>query len=150
MKVETIQWVDIYPIWKYCLWPGRTSPIEPATSMVYLGGYELKNKMLMPTLLGIKNKDKLIAVNSVVMCIDGSARSRGLWVDDAFRGHGLAKAILLESINVAKLHQASHLWTVPRKSAMPAYESVGFKQSSDWFDEGMEYGPNCYATVSLE
>ena len=40
------------------------------------------------------------------------------------------------------------MWTVPRKSAMPAYQSVGFVQQSDWFDDG-QFGPNCIASKYL-
>jgi len=41
------------------------------------------------------------------------------------------------------------LWTIPRQSSWPAYKNVGFIQTSDWFSEGVEFGPNCYASMTL-
>lgn len=149
MTCEEIGWLDIFPIWKEKLWPNRTSVIEPTTSMKYLGGYDMENKIFSPLLLGIYDEYNIVAVNSLVLCNDGSARSRGLWVDNSYRGLGLAKTILTKTITLAKLKNATFLWTIPRKSALPAYVSSGFIQTSNWFNEGMEYGPNCYAKHDL-
>ena len=36
------------------------------------------------------------------------------------------------------------IWSIPRKSALPAYAKFGFETVGDYFDEGMEFGPNIY------
>jgi GNAT superfamily N-acetyltransferase len=150
MKIEYITWEQIHFIWTNKLWPERKSKIEPATSMIYLGGHDMRNKKFHPIFVSIKSDDnEIMGVNSIVECYDGSVRSRGLWVNESCRGQGLASALLKCSIECAKKISNTYIWTVPRKSAMPAYESAGFKQTSDWFDEGMEYGPNCYAKLIL-
>ena len=148
MIVEEISWEEILPVWKDKLWPGRLSRIDPASAITYLSGKDRRNTLFIPTYFAIKT-DKIVAVNSVIMCHDGGARSRGLWVDPAYRGKGLAKIILLKTIEKAKQGGATYLWTMPRKSALPAYVSVGFEQTADWFDQGVEFGPNCYAKVVL-
>jgi hypothetical protein len=38
---------------------------------------------------------------------------------------------------------------MPRKTALLAYNKVGFKMIGDWFDEGVEFGPNCLAIMKL-
>jgi GNAT superfamily N-acetyltransferase len=146
--VEEITWEEILPVWKDKLWPGRISKIDPASAITYPGGKDRRNTVFTPTYFAIKT-DKIIAVNSVIMCYDGGARSRGLWVDPVCRGQGLAKAILSKTIEKATQDGATYLWTMPRQSALPAYVSVGFEQTTDWFDEGVEFGPNCYARMML-
>ena len=148
--IERIQWEEILPIWKEELWPDRVSPIEPVSAMEYLGGYDLKLQEEEPIFFGISDDDGTIcAVNSIVRTSLFFFRSRGLWVNPEKRGQGLAKQLLQHSIGEARAQHAQGLWSAPRKSAWPAYESVGFIRTSDWFDEGMEFGPNCYVLVSL-
>lgn len=148
MTVEEISWNELLPIWQNKLWPGRLSAIDPASALAYPSGIDMKNKQFIPTYLAIKT-NKIVAVNSIVMCNDGGARSRGLWVDPDCRGQGLAKTILQETINIAIENGAKYVWTMPRQSALPVYMSVGFEQTSDWFDKSVEFGPNCYAIKVL-
>lgn len=148
LLVGPATWEETFRVWQDKLWPGRKSKIEPTSAMRYLGGYDMQNQQFVPAFFSIRT-DKIIAVNSVAMCADGSARSRGLWVDPEFRGKGYARIVLENSIIQAKDWGASHLWTVPRQSALPAYLSVGFIQTSEWFDQGVEFGPNCYASKML-
>ena len=42
----------------------------------------------------------------------------------------------------AKKENKTVCWSIPRKTALPAYEKAGYIKCSDWFDEGMEFGPN--------
>ena len=156
MNVEYITWDDILPIWTHKLWPNRKSKIDPASAIAYpkdmlnITGpvIDMENKKFVPYYMAIRDKE-IISVNSVVMCADGSATSRGLWVNGLYRGQGISKLILTETVNIARNNNASFIWTIPRKTSLPAYQSVGFKQTSVWFDEGMEFGPNCYARLDL-
>ena len=78
-------------------------------------------------------------------------RSRGLWVDERYRKQGISKIILGLSIDKAKNTGCEILWTMPRMGSLEAYESVGFIQSTGWFDNENEiYGPNCYAVIALK
>ena len=147
--VGTSTWEEVLPVWRDQLWPGRKSKIEPTSAMRYRGGYDMQNMQFVPVFFSLTT-DRIIAINSVVMCADGSARSRGLWVDPLFRGKGYARIVLECSILQAKDWQSSHIWTMPRVTALPAYQSVGFIQTSDWFDQGVEFGPNCYASRRID
>jgi GNAT superfamily N-acetyltransferase len=146
LLVGTATWEEVLPIWRDYLWVGRLSAIEPTSAMQYLGGYDMLNMQSVPIFFSVRSSDKIIAVNSVVKCADGSARSRGLWVDPEHRKAGYARIVLECSILQAKDWQSTHLWTIPRQSAWPTYARVGFTQTSDWFDQGVEFGPNCYAS----
>ena len=44
---------------------------------------------------------------------------------------------------------AKMIWSMSRKSALPAYLSVGYEQTTDFFNEGVEFGPNCYVRMEL-
>ena len=147
--VGTATWEEVLPIWRDKLWPGRTSAIEPTSAIKYLGGYDMQNMQFVPVFFSVRS-DRIIAVNSIVQCADGSARSRGLWVDPEYRKAGYARIVLECSILQAKDWQSSHIWTMPRVTALPAYQSVGFIQTSDWFDQGVEFGPNCYASRRID
>lgn len=150
LLVGPATWDETFRVWHDKLWPGRKSKIEPTSAMSYLGGYDMQNQQFVPAFFSIRIGNDIIAINSVVMCTDGSARSRGLWVDPLYRNKGYARIVLENSIFQAKDWNASHIWTVPRQSALPAYQSVGFIQTSDWFDKDMEFGPNCYASMTLK
>ena len=39
-------------------------------------------------------------------------------------------------------------WTLPRETALPAYEKVGFVKMSEWFATDTSES-NCYAEVQL-
>lgn len=149
---EKIKWYEIYDIWKNHLWPLRVSEIEPVTSMLYLGGYDILVKENTPVFLGIRDGGgHIIAVNSIVKVDKRECRSRGLWVYPQCRGNGLAKIILEASIEEAKKTGCEILWTMPREGALEAYESVGFVQTTDWIENENEvYGPNCYAVKALK
>ena len=65
-------------------------------------------------------------------------RSRGLWVHPEFRNLGISKILLNAVIDTA---YTEYVWSVPKESALKAYESVGFVRKSEFFDT--ENGNNC-------
>ena len=150
MIVENISWEEMFSIWSNKLWPNRKSAIEPVSSMCYMGGYEMFNKQQVPVFLAVRKDNKIVGVNSVVGCTDNSSRSRGLWVDENYRGQGISTLLLNSTIQHAKNSKSNFIWTVPRMSAFPAYTKAGFIRTSDWFEQGMEFGPNCYAQLNLK
>ena len=146
-----IQFEDILPIWENELWLNRKSKIEPVSCMLLNGGYAAIN--YEPTFWGLYDNTELIAVNSGHRTSFTNYRSRGLWVHPNHRRKGLTKILFEELFIQAKketLPIAGMLvWSCPRKSALKAYEASGFVRISDWFDEGMEFGPNCYVEKTL-
>lgn len=149
MKIKNLSWDEIYPVWRDHLWPGRVSSIEPTSAIKYLGGYDMDNMIHRPVFYGIEEDEKLVGVNSVTECSDGSYRSRGLWVDPNYRNKGYAKLLLEYGISIAGHNHVSYIWSMPRHSALPAYLSAGFQQTSEWFDKDVEFGPNCFVRKDL-
>ena len=147
MSIREITFDEVLPMWKQ-LWKGRTSPIEPVSSMVYLGGYDLSIKTAYtPMFLGVfdeDNPDELVAVNSGVKTSPELYRSRGLYVLESHRGNGFASWLLEEIIDQARTEGCIAVWSLPRQSAYPAYVKSGFRKTSEWIDDGVEFGPNCY------
>jgi GNAT superfamily N-acetyltransferase len=152
---------NIYDLWNEGLWPSRVSKIESRSSLSwdarlwegYGNIYITKNKERIwkykPTFWVARSEGKLIGVNSGFKTNDDIYRSRGLYVSPEHRGVGVSKMLLKLTINSAKQGGCRIIWTMPRKSALPAYESVGFRKIGGWIDEGVEFGPNCIAINEL-
>lgn len=144
-QVKEIDYETIYIVWRDKLWPGRVSPIRAMSSMQYLGGYNVAvYDLYTPTFWGLYCNDGLIGVNSGYRSTDDAYCSRGLWIDENHRGKGLSKLLFVELEKQALSEGCQALWSIPRVTSFPAYKSFGFEASSDWFTEGMEFGPNRY------
>ena len=98
---------------------------------------------------GIYDQENLIAVNSGHLTSEHEFRSRGLWVDPQYRRQKLAQQILLATVQQAKEVGAHMIWSIPRVSALPAYERVGFKTVGNVVVDGVEFGPNIYCCLGL-
>jgi len=155
-SVENITWEEIKFIWEKYLWQNKKSGVKPFNKWTWKypgrsfgSNYDMN---VSPVFFGIYEDDKLVSVNSCYMSNvwEDSIyfRSRGLWTDPEYRRKGYASLILLETIKYAKENNGTWIWTIPRKTALPAYENVGLKQWSGWKDN-LEYGPNCIATKYL-
>jgi GNAT superfamily N-acetyltransferase len=150
--VEKISFEDTEIIWSTKLWANRESPIRPMSSMIYKKGYDLNiYKKYKPTFFGIKNcRGSLVGVNSGHRTSDEEYRSRGLWIDSDYRNLRLSRH-LFESLEIqAKEEKCKYIWSIPRKESLYAYIQFGFLQSSDFFDEGVEFGPNCYVIKEVQ
>jgi GNAT superfamily N-acetyltransferase len=152
---------EIYDLWNEGLWTNRVSKIESRSSLSWDArlweGYgnisitKQKERIWKyePTFWAARSGGKLIGVNSGFKTKDDIYRSRGLYVSPEHRGVGVSKMLLKLTINSAKQGGCRIIWTMPRKSALPAYESVGFHKIGGWIDEGVEFGPNCIAINEL-
>lgn len=154
MFVQSITFEEINSIWSTKLWPNRVSKIETHSAMTWpptnFGKpYSMEVFTYPATFLGIYDNNKLIAVNSGHLTNKHEYRSRGLWVDPEYRGQKLAQQILLATIDQAKKETRGLIWSIPRLTALPAYEKVGFKTVGDVVDEGMEFGPNIYCYIDI-
>ena len=144
---------EIYPIWHDKLWPGRISEIQPM-SILY---WEMPTKIIKDssifekypsTFWVVKDNKKIIGVNSGFRTDEKVYRSRGIYVDSAYRRQGISQILLRQAILQGKKEECHWIWSMPRKSALPAYQKVGFKKRGKWLDEdeGVEFGPNCLVT----
>ena len=136
---------DILPIWKNSLWAGRTGPIRANSSIPYLGGsYDMSIYSYPATFWKVVDNHKIIAVNSGFKTAEGYYRSRGIWVQEAYRNGQVSTLLFLEVDKQAQTENCHYIWSIPRKAALPAYLRAGFKQTSDFFSDNIEFGPNCY------
>jgi GNAT superfamily N-acetyltransferase len=148
MELCEITFEDILPVWRDLLWPGRASPIEPTSSMLYLGGYDVAIKSNQVRFFAIKDNGVIIGVNSGHQTDGMFYRSRGIYTSPiSIRGVGRT---LMSAVEMAAQDAGCGLlWSIPRQSALPFYLKCGFIQTSDFFDEGMEFGPNCYVLKGI-
>ena len=151
-KSEAVHFETILPIWRHSLWPDRKSQIKHMSSMTYEGKIDMSiYKKYTPTFFAVyNNAGQIIGVNSGHQTGDRMYRSRGIWVDPVYRGKGVAGILFCELEGQAMKEQCKSIWSVPREKALPSYVKYGFKQTSDFFNEGMEFGPNCYVIKELD
>lgn len=151
-KTSQVEFKDIKDIWSEKLWPNRSSTIKSMSSTMYKGGYDMQiYEKYLPTFFAVyNNAGDIIGVNSGHRTTDSLYRSRGIWVDPAYRNQGVAGILFCETFGQAMQERCEAVWSAPRKDALPAYEKVGFQQTSDFFDEGMEFGPNCYVYAEID
>ena len=161
MKCEICTFEDVLPIWDKDLWPNRVSKIESRSSLFWhsslwegFGNVSITKKQkeiwkYEPTFFCIRDNDKIIGVNSGFRTEDKVYRSRGLYVDNLYRCQGLSQKLLEATIQQGKREGCSWIWSLPRKTALPAYNKLGFYKVGNWIDEGVEFGPNCLAIHKL-
>lgn len=150
MKIKITTFEIILPIWKEKLWPNRKDPIKPTNNIAYLGGRDKRISQQTAVFFAAYENNNIVGVNSGFSTLDGGFRSRGIWVDPAYRKQGTGHSLLKAVIDYATINDYKYVWSMPRQSALPAYQSAGFKQTSDFFDEGVEFGPNCFVKIDLK
>lgn len=152
--ITKISFEEISEIWHTHLWPNRISPIETHSAMTWpFDGTSIEYDMdifnYKPSFYGVYVNKELIGVNSGHRTKDNIYRSRGIWVHPAHRRDGIAK-LLFSCIDVqAGKEGCNIIWSIPRKSAIDAYTSAGFETVGNYFDEGMEFGPNIYVMKEI-
>jgi len=154
VKATKISFEQICNVWKTELWPERVSAIEPQSAMTWpFEGtpeqYDMNIFEYNPVFWGVYIDNKLVGVNSGHRTTDTQYRSRGIWVDPQYRKHGVAQMLFNMTEHQAKIEGCNMIWSIPRKSALPAYTKFGFETVGDYFDEGMEFGPNIYVSKGL-
>lgn len=143
-----IDFDTILPIWKNGLWPGREA-IKPISHMQYLEQEDVMiPKDFKPTFLAYLVKGRIAGVNSGHASSETHYRSRGLYVDPAHRRQGIAKSLLMRTVDQARMEGKSHCWSLPRKESIDAYVCAGFEKASEYFKtETSEQ--NCYVIMKL-
>jgi GNAT superfamily N-acetyltransferase len=149
-SIEQVDFEVILPIWNNYLWPERKSEIKPMSCMTYDGGYDISiYEMYSPSFFAVYENGVIIGVNSCHRTQLTQARSRGIWVNPEYRNQGVAGLLFNMVDQVSKKEKCTEIWSLPRKSALPAYEKYGYVKTSDFITEGVEFGPNCYVCKSL-
>ncbi len=115
-------------------WPFEGSPEQ----------YDMNIFEYSPIFWGVYINNKLVGVNSGHRTTDTQYRSRGIWVNQQYRKSGISQMLFNMTAHQAILEGCDMIWSIPRKSALPAYTKFGFETVGDYFDEGMEFGPNIY------
>lgn len=149
MDVKQIKYPEILYVWRNKLWVNRKSEIRPTNGMKFLGGYEKELEQYSPTFFGVFLGNELIGVNSGHATSYDEYRSRGIYVSSRYRRTGVAQLLFRATEEQAKKENKHILWSMPRKKAIGAYLRFGFERVSRYFNEGVEFGPNCYVVKIL-
>lgn len=144
--IRQIEWKEIEYFWREHLWPDRITPIETNSAMTFWIGenfyesvhkYDMDNMLTTPTFFGFFIKRKLIGVNSGHSCPqENNYRSRGLWVDEKYRGRGIGQALLKATIEQGFKEKRKMIWSYPRNTSWPTYRAVGFQLHGEWHVSG--------------
>lgn len=140
---------EIFPLWRYGLWPGRKSEIKPTNGIKFMGGYNKEIEKNIPTFFGAFIDNECVAVNSGFATDKFYYRSRGLYVVPKYRKNGVAYKLLAATEEEAIASGHKFLWSMPRESALIVYLLYGFKKASKMFDDNVEFGPNCFVVKDL-
>lgn len=164
---EPCSFEAILPTWEKELWPGRKSAIEPTSAMKWFGGIDMSLMQSSASfwrivqtadgaILGVLSGHfgGLIDATDIGLSAKTSSyRTRGLWVSPSIRRAGAAGMLMTSAFEQARREKCASVWTFPRKSSMPFYESAGFIRVGEWIGENDpgagEFGPNCYAVAKL-
>jgi GNAT superfamily N-acetyltransferase len=139
MNARKISFDQILPIWQKELWPNRQSAIETHSAMTWPYSWPEKEIDMEifnydATFFGVFSKQKLIGVNSGHKSSEVEYRSRGIWVDPAFRKTGVAQLLFNMTAEQALNEECEMIWSIPRKTALKAYTKFGFMTVGDFFN----------------
>lgn len=146
--IKKITFEQVYPIWHDHLWLGRVSEIKPTNGIKFMGGFDKSIENNEPTFFGAFIGDDCVGVNSGFKTDENYYRCRGLYVKPNHRKTGISQTLLYATQGQAYAEKCGFIWSMPRESALAAYERFGFKKVSDMFEE-MEFGPNCFVLKTL-
>ena len=142
----------VLPIWRDYLWLGRKTPVEAASALIYMGGYDaniFKENVDFWAARDRTNK-KILGVLSGHKTVDQKYRMRGIYVYEEVRKNGIAEQLFLSLKKRASSLGEQKIWTLARKDSFSFYKKMGFVQDSDWIGDQFEFGPNCYASLNLD
>lgn len=84
---------------------------------------------------GLFQDDKLLACLTLTECADGKMKMRQVAVHPDFQGKGLGKKLAIASEDYARNKDFKTMFCHARKTAVPFYESIGYKTVGDEFLE---------------
>ena len=140
VEIKAVDFSEILPVWQKQLWPQRTSPIEPTSAITRHGkidGALINSEHYF--YMAFMNQ-KTAGVISMQKTNEREFRTRGLWVDETFRTHGIGSQLMSHLKSECHRLEANNLWTMARMTAVKFYEKNGFRSVSKI--EGYEFGPH--------
>ena len=138
MNVIRLSFEQIISIWQKHLWENRQSPIESHSAMTwpFEGDPEPYNMEIFnyePSYFGLIMKGTIVGVNSGHKTSDTQYRSRGIWVSPECRLKGASQLLFNWTKAQAVSEGCEIIWSIPRKTALPAYTKFGFETVGDFF-----------------
>ena len=119
------------------------------SSMTYSGGHNVQiYEKYKPSFFVFDIDEEVVAVNSCHKSGDDEMRSRGLWVKPEYRRQGITRKLFDAIFDEALSQQCKYVWSLPRKTALAAYEASGFVKISDWLETETSEA-NCYVRKML-
>ena len=137
ITIKKITWEQTRDMWEMHM-PNMS--IEPTSAMTcpvsivlddnyehqIIDTYDLQNQNFTPTFWGAFDNELLIGVNSGHMTLYNLYRSRGLYVEEKYRGHGIGQKLLLKTISQGYFEKAIGVWSYPNRNAWMSYHNTGF------------------------
>jgi len=149
--IKEISFEEIYDTWETHLWKNRQSEIEPINGMMFMGGWDSSVlEKYKPVFFAYIQDHKIIGVNSGFQTSPCAFRSRGVYVLEEYRGYGIGERLIRAVTEYAHDNTSADIvWSIPRKEALYTYNRAGYHRIGPFFDEEMEFGPNCYAYTEI-
>jgi GNAT superfamily N-acetyltransferase len=146
--IQEVSFEDVLPVWQFQLWPGRKSPIESVSAIDEYGNINAEIMNATPHFLGCyQSAGTLIGVVSGYSTSKKSFRSRGLWVDQNHRHHGLGSTLINHLQKRALQLNHHYIWTMARHSSLSFYQKIGFVSTRELHQ--YEFGPHFICTKNL-
>jgi len=154
MKIIRITFDQIKNIWSEHLWPNRQSPIETHSAMTWPfegnpNEYDMNVFDYPASFFGVISDYKIVGVNSGHKTSDSQYRSRGIWVDPEHRCKGISQMLFETTIDQAIGEGCRMIWSIPRKTALPAYTKFGFQTVGDYIKTETS-DANIYVSLNLD
>lgn len=133
------------------MWNGANlGAVNPFT---YDGNFDERINKVEVNFYAVEKNGILVGCNSFYPCLDGSVRSRGLYVLEEYREHGIATKLLIHGLKTYVNNDTEYVWSKPRTSAVRAYEAAGFNITSKVFtnnpDGSKTLWPNVMARYDI-
>ena len=149
-----ITFEEIIPYWDI-LWEGRKH--FAYSQMQMRGGHAACDHFKFSAFAAVERRvnpkntyeftDKIVGVNAGHRSTKGEYRTRGLWVNPEYRGHGIAQRLFQMLEEQAMAEQCRWLWSFPRLSSLPAYMRAGYEPYGT--PEKAEYEQNVTAKKDM-
>jgi GNAT superfamily N-acetyltransferase len=153
IDIVEVDFPTVLPMWRDVLWPGRSSPIRPVSSMVFLGGYDLsvyKKYTNQARFFGVYDESAtLVGVFSGHPTSDTEYRARGLCVLPSFQDVGIGTNLVNTVTRAAADAGREVCWCLPRIANVQFFQTCGYSVMSQPITQGVEFGPNVYMAHAI-
>ena len=153
LNIVEVDFPTVLPLWSTVLWPGRSSPIRPVSSMVFLGGYDLTiyaKYTAQARFFGVYDESaNLIGAFSGHPTSDTEYRARGLCVLPSFQDIGIGTNLVNAVTRIAASAGREICWCLPRIANTQFFQKCGYSVMSQPITQGVEFGPNVYMAHAI-